>query len=43
MNTIALIRTTMDRLAPLLLALFSSALIAFVLVWSLRGLIHPLA
>lgn len=43
MNTIALIRNAMDRLAPLLLALFSSALIAFVLAWSLHGLIHPLA
>lgn len=42
MNTIARIRIAMDRLAPLLLALSSSALIASVLVWSLRGLIHPL-
>ncbi|WP_255430871.1 hypothetical protein [Rhodanobacter sp. DHG33] len=42
MYTIPLIRNTMDRVAPLLLALFSSALIASVLVWSLCGLIHPL-
>lgn len=42
MNAIARIRTTMGRLAPLLLALFSSVLIAFGLAWSLRGLFHPL-
>jgi hypothetical protein len=42
MNTIALVRTTMDRLAPLLLALFSSASIAFGLAWSLHAVIHPL-
>jgi len=32
----------MDRLAPLLLVVFSSAFIASILVWSVRGLIHPL-
>lgn len=42
MNTIARIRTTMDRLAPLMLALFSSASIAFGLAWSLHAAIHPL-
>ena len=42
MNTIALIRTAMDRLAPLMLALFSSASIAFGLVWSLHAVIRPL-
>ena len=42
MNTIARIRTAMDRLAPLMLAVFSSASIAFGLVWSLQAVIHPL-
>ncbi|WP_255523503.1 hypothetical protein [Rhodanobacter sp. DHB23] len=43
MNTIAPIRAAIDRLAPLLLALFSSALIMSILVWSLHGFMHPLA
>jgi len=42
MNTIARVRTALDRLAPLMLALFSSASIAFGLVWSLHAVIHPL-
>ncbi|MEW9572550.1 hypothetical protein ABQJ54_12395 [Rhodanobacter sp. Si-c] len=42
MNTIAQVRTAVDRLAPLMLALFSSASIAFGLVWSLLAVIHPL-
>ncbi|WP_404539359.1 hypothetical protein [Dyella agri] len=42
MNTIAQVRTAMDRLAPLMLALFSSASIAFGLAWSMHAIIHPL-
>ena len=42
MNTIAQVRAAMDRLAPLMLALFSSASIAFGLVWSMHAIIHPL-
>ena len=44
MNTIAHACAAMNRYAPLLLlALFSSASIAFGLVWSLYAVIHPLA
>ena len=44
MNTIDTVRDAMNRYAPsLLLALFSSASIAFGLVWSLHAVIHPLA
>ena len=42
MNTIALVQTAIDRLAPLMLAVFSSASIAFGLVWSLHALVRPL-
>ncbi|MEW9624859.1 hypothetical protein [Rhodanobacter geophilus] len=44
MNTIDTVRDALSRHAPsLLLALFSSASIAFGLVWSLHALVHPLA
>lgn len=42
MNTIDSIRVAMDRCAPLLLAVFASASIAFGLLWSLHAAIHPL-
>ena len=43
MNMIAQARAAMNRYAPLLLlAVFSSASIAFGLVWSLHALVRPL-
>ena len=43
MNTMAHVRDAMNRYAPLLmLAVFSSASIAFGLVWSLHALVRPL-
>ena len=42
MNTIAKLHLAADRCALLLLAVVSSASIAFGLVWSLHAAIHPL-